>query len=176
MPSRATQSILLVALPWLASSLAFVGFLTFGVLHPHMIHRDGPGFYCSIVSGRTAPAISAGISGLVMLPAIAMKFYLGLIMYRNWTLLSTHAIHIGNAIRVMIIITAGALVLTVLIIYLVSDPSGSQSDFVLAGIPILAILVFGTSKDIRVWLFFESDSVVKDEGPSTTERQNAGPE
>ncbi|KAL0958183.1 hypothetical protein HGRIS_000346 [Hohenbuehelia grisea] len=152
--SRRTNLIFLLIFPWVLSLSLFVGFLVFGIQNPSTVHREKTGSYCNIFYKRIPSKVTSGTAGVLVLISLIFEVSLGRILYRHWRLLSGKAAYLTMAIRVMTFTFVGALVLCLAIVYFASR---ARSEILLAIIPIIAVVVFGTQADLRrAWMFWKN--------------------
>ncbi|KAG9227574.1 hypothetical protein CCMSSC00406_0000780 [Pleurotus cornucopiae] len=153
--SRCNLFILFVAFPYILTIALFLGFLVFAIQHPQTVERDNMGVYCKIVFDGVPSKITAGISAVLMLVSVIFEVIVARMLIRHWKLLCHSGMPRSFVIRVLVFSAVGGLVLVLTMVYVVSDGGGTGADFIMASLPLISSLVFGTQEDlIRAWMFW----------------------
>ncbi|KAJ8518461.1 hypothetical protein ONZ45_g4441 [Pleurotus djamor] len=130
--SRPISLILFIMFPYVLFTSLFLGFLMFAVQNPSTILRDNNGVYCKIVFNGIPSKITAGVAAVLMLASLVLEVILGRLLVKNWTLLCKNGVPRSLVIRVMIFGAAGFGVLSLTLVYVVSNGDGTGSDFIMA--------------------------------------------
>ncbi|KAJ7179645.1 hypothetical protein C8R46DRAFT_646150 [Mycena filopes] len=171
MPPKRRQHITLSLLivPFIIWVILFLGFLVFGINNPTEVKIGPNGTYCDLSSFTPSK-----ISGLVVVSAtliiLIIEGYIGVRLFRNRTLLQDRPL-MTMAIRVMVFSLLGALGLGIGIAYVLFSKQGPAFDIIMALLPAVGVLVFGSHSDlINVWLFWRPSppAVEVDDKSSTT--------
>ncbi|EIW57153.1 uncharacterized protein TRAVEDRAFT_48204 [Trametes versicolor FP-101664 SS1] len=161
-PKQATQgNYLRNAFLLLAPYIAWLGFavaiLVVGTKNPHAVQRAGGLVYCTI---KTAPPgnVTAICVAVILLVMVGLDIYIGTVLYRNWRALrgSDHpgAIPFSLIVRVSIFSFFCIVGIGCAFVFL-SNVSFFAGNTIIALMPLIAFLVFGTQRDIiNVWMFW----------------------
>jgi hypothetical protein len=88
-----------------------------------------------------------------MVLIVALQGVIALRLYRNRSIISGSSQSVTMVARVMIFSLLGALALGVAVAYVVTYQHDQAFDMILASLPVLAFLIFGTQLDlVRVWM------------------------
>ncbi|GLB38954.1 hypothetical protein LshimejAT787_0601160 [Lyophyllum shimeji] len=148
--SGAVAALLIVPyLVWLAE---FLGVLLYGISTPDTVRRSLNGTYCNSKNPLLSK-ISALIVVCCTVLTVALQGIIALRLYRNRTVISGCSQSVTMAIRVMVFSLVGALALGVAIAYVVTYQHDQAFDMILASLPVMAFLIFGSQPDLaRVWM------------------------
>ncbi|KAF9458171.1 hypothetical protein BDZ94DRAFT_1271413 [Collybia nuda] len=142
----------LLIVPYIVWLVSFTGVLLYGISNPETIRKSLNGTYCD----STNPMLSK-ISSLVvvscMVLIIAIQGIIALRLYRNRHIISGSSHSVTMAIRVMVFSLLGALALGVAVAYVITWQHDQVFDMILASLPVIAVLIFGTQMDlVHVWM------------------------
>ncbi|KAF7330894.1 hypothetical protein MVEN_02428900 [Mycena venus] len=159
LPPKYKYSITLALLivPFFIWLLMFIGFLSFGINNPALVHKGPNGTYCDLDT-FTPSKISGIIVVLATLLIIIIEgqsnLYIATRIFKNRNLLQDGRL-IAMAIRVMIFSLLGALGLGIGFIYVLFSEQAPAFDIITALLPLGAVIIFGTHLDLlNVWLFW----------------------
>jgi len=149
-----TESRAIVALiifPYIVWLAFFLGVFFYGLDNPDTVRRSPNNTYCD----STNPVLSH-ISSLVVLSCmvliVAIQGIIALRLFRNRRMISGSSQSITMALRVMVFSIIGALALGVAVAYVITWQHDQAFDMILASLPVLALLIFGSQLDlIRIW-------------------------
>ncbi|KAK1224875.1 hypothetical protein PQX77_012186 [Marasmius sp. AFHP31] len=143
----------LLFVPWILWVLIVIESLTIAALNLKTVKRTGSGMYCNtkiIIPGR----ISAALVSIILIPAVIVEVIIILSIRKKWKSLREQTVA-SLAIRVTLFVIFGffAIVLSVTFTFMVQK--GAELNIVVSIIPVAAILIFGTQKDLmNAWMFW----------------------
>ncbi|TFK25326.1 hypothetical protein FA15DRAFT_755855 [Coprinopsis marcescibilis] len=151
--SKGTK-IFLLAVPYVVWLVILIGVILFSSANPTTVEKDPAGTYC-----HSQDPIWRQMSSLVVLivatTAVLVQFALGYLMYKNTEIRLDNAKLFATAIRVISFGSIGFLTLTVALAYSTQSPHQEIFDLILSTFPIMALLTFGTQKDLlNAWAFW----------------------
>ncbi|KAI0819275.1 hypothetical protein BC628DRAFT_1333405 [Trametes gibbosa] len=144
----------------LAPYVAWLGFiiamLVIGTRNPHSVQRAGALVYCTI---KGPPGnITAIFVAAILLAMVVMDVYIGTVLFKNWRALrgSDHPGAIPFSLIVRVAIFSFVCVVGIGCAFLfLSNISFFAGNTIIALMPLIAFLVFGTQRDIiSVWMFW----------------------
>ncbi|OBZ66316.1 hypothetical protein A0H81_13851 [Grifola frondosa] len=131
------RNALLLVLPYVAWFAVVIAILVVGSTHPDTVRRAGGLVYCVINTGTPGNIVAIFVAA-VMFVMIIFDIYIGVVLYRNWRALRVSSVSLLLAAR------SSSL----------SAVSYFAGNTIIALMPFIAFLVFGTQRDIlRVWTF-----------------------
>jgi len=142
--------------------------LAFGLTRPESIRVTGSGMYCN--SGLAVPGrISAGIVTVVLAPAIIIEIFMVISLRKYWAVFqglagSSRVNLLSMMFRVFLFSVFGIFALGLSIFFFFTVHHGAALNIVVAFIPVMAVCVFGSQKDLlRVWMFWKWKSKKEEE-------------
>lgn len=147
--SGAVAALLIV--PYIVWLAVFLGTLLYGTSNPDNVRRSPNETYCDSKN----PLLSK-ISSLIVVCCtvliVALQGVIALRLYQNRGIISGSSQSVTMVIRVMIFSLLGALALGVAVAYVITWKHDQAFDMLLASLPVLAFLIFGSQLDLlRVW-------------------------
>jgi len=150
------SNVCLIMIPYWLWMAMFSAVLTYGVLYPHHIVRSVNWNYCDVISA-TPSKIAALIDVITCIIAIIIQVFIVRILFKNRKVIAGSVISLTMTFRVMFFTFAGGLGFVVSVVYVLSWKPGAEFDIVLAIIPVLALMIFGSQLDLmRSWLFWKT--------------------
>ncbi|KAH9847238.1 hypothetical protein C2E23DRAFT_871909 [Lenzites betulinus] len=145
----------------LAPYVAWLGFiitmLVIGTQNPSKVQRAGALVYCTIKAGAPGNA-TAIVVAAILLAMVVLDVYIGTVLYKNWRALrgSDHPGAIPFSLIVRVAIFSFVCVVGIGCAFLfLSNISFFAGNTIIALMPLIAFLVFGTQRDIiGVWMFW----------------------
>ncbi|KAF7424535.1 hypothetical protein PC9H_009842 [Pleurotus ostreatus] len=155
---------LIVSLPYVTTFLVCLEVLTIGLINRNLVERNAIGMYCHL--SISAPSIVTGVIVIFVmisvLPVVAVVIFM---FIRNWSNFRTLCAEENGGVPRRMMIRFGIfciLPLPIVTISLVSwqfsdrSPSAAPLAIVIATLPIMIALIFGTQWDIlHVWMFWK---------------------
>ncbi|EJF58584.1 hypothetical protein BD309DRAFT_920132 [Dichomitus squalens] len=148
---------LLLVAPYVAWLGAVITILVIGTLHPNTVERAGHFVYCTISSGRPGNIIAI-IVAIILLVMVVFDIYIATVLYRNWRALRGSdrpgQIPLSLLVRVAIFSFVCVVGIGCAGVFL-SNVAFFAGNVIIALMPLIAFLVFGTQRDILdVWMFW----------------------
>ncbi|KAF8183944.1 hypothetical protein BJ912DRAFT_975658 [Pholiota molesta] len=158
------QIVMIHALPFTAFTVTLIEVLTLGLLHPEAIQRHPSGMFCHL-SNQIPSQITAAFTILAMITFLSLGILIFLKLRLKWTAvyaISSTAktypqISPDVATRVLIFSFCPIIALALSSIQYLpqhsADATKAKLNIVLAVLPLVAGLIFGSQRDIlRVWM------------------------
>ncbi|KAI0715780.1 hypothetical protein C8T65DRAFT_138680 [Cerioporus squamosus] len=150
------NTILLVG-PYIAWLGFVIAILVIGTLHPNSVARAGHFVYCTIDGGK-AGNVTAIVVAVILLVMVGLDIYIATVLYKNWRALRGSdrpgQLPFSLIVRVAIFSFVCVVGIGCAFVFL-SNVSYFAGNIIIALMPLIAFLVFGTQKDIvDVWLFW----------------------
>ncbi|KAH6888867.1 hypothetical protein BKA70DRAFT_59222 [Coprinopsis sp. MPI-PUGE-AT-0042] len=148
---KTNATVLIIGFPYILHGIMFIASLIVGLGNPTTVRRED-GFYCTFII-RTPARTSGVISICLTLIAICFLGAMFWCLRGHWKTMG------GKTIRILlffffclgVVITAS----------LVPDSTDQNLDVILACLPVAAVLIFGTARDIgRAWMFWKRNPVL----------------
>ncbi|KAF9029160.1 hypothetical protein BDZ89DRAFT_1160009 [Hymenopellis radicata] len=156
-PSSQRLSIVLATVPYIAALGMAAIPLAFGISDPSLVERranDG-GLYCGIGNGIPG-RISSIVVAVIMICCLGLEIAVIVVLRRNWADLRkrrrNHPV-LSLSIRVLAFSIFGCLAIALALAFAFTPSRGAIPNLILATLPFIAALIFGTQQDILdVWL------------------------
>jgi len=149
--TNARVVVALLVVPYIVWLAIFLSALLYGIANPDTIQRSPNTTYCNSTNTLWSKVSSLIVAGCMVLIVIALSV-IGKRLYRNRRAISGSSQSFALVARVMIFSLLGVLALGVAIAYVMTAKHGQAFDIILACLPVLAVLVFGSQLDlIRTW-------------------------
>ncbi|KAI9000485.1 hypothetical protein BD414DRAFT_2113 [Trametes punicea] len=151
------RSAFLLVAPYVAWLGFIAGILVVGTKHPSHVQRAGALVYCIISTGRPGD-VSAICVAAILVVMVGLDVYIGTVLYRNRRALRGSdrpgQIPLSLILRVAVFSFFCVVGIGCAFVFL-SNISSFAGNTIIALMPLIAFLVFGTQRDIlRVWLFW----------------------
>lgn len=149
---RPITELMLLGTPYLVWAVLFVGNLAFELQNPQTVRRSPKGTYCD----SKLPTISHISSSVVMMTTLVIILLLVILSYRIF-INRHHVLKAGMMLAMLFRVFAfsiiGIMALGLSVTFVITNDHDGAFDMLLASMPVLAMLIFGSQKDlIRVWL------------------------
>ncbi|KAK7059839.1 hypothetical protein R3P38DRAFT_3168291 [Favolaschia claudopus] len=146
----------LLILPYAFLVAIVVAAWTTGIRNSGSVELIGSGMYCHLGHSATLGRVSAAIVALLLIPTLALEIAICVALRRNWGTFKKMRNSLSIIMRVVIFTIFGTLAIGVSGVFVFSDAHGAALNIVLAILPVTAVVVFATQKDIiRVWMFWK---------------------
>ncbi|KAF8217621.1 hypothetical protein K438DRAFT_2006688 [Mycena galopus ATCC 62051] len=127
-----------------------------GIRDTESVQLIGSGMYCHLGSSGTLGKVSAAVVALMLIPTLALEISICMSLRRNWNTFKRQSRALSIIIRVVIFTIFGILAITLSGIFVFSNSHGAALNIVFATMPVVAVVVFATQRDIiRVWMFWK---------------------
>ncbi|KAJ7908654.1 hypothetical protein B0H13DRAFT_2016155 [Mycena leptocephala] len=148
-------TIALLILPYVFLLALVIASWTIGIRNTDQVKIIGSGMYCHLVSGAMV--------ALTLLPTIALKvFSICIALRRNWGTFKRMKHSLSIILRVVVFTMFGILAIAVSGVFVFTNNHGASLNIVFGILPITAVVVFSTQKDIiSVWMFWKPQSEEK---------------
>ncbi|EAU87081.1 hypothetical protein CC1G_05770 [Coprinopsis cinerea okayama7 len=139
----------LIAAPYCMHLAMFIGSLVVGLKHPETVQRPSNGFFCNYVI-RIPSRISSISVAVLTIPTIVLQGMTFWALKRNWMLLR------GSILRVLSFSFFGVVAIVLGIVFATGSAQGPAFlNVIVATVPVAAVLIFGSQKDIlNTWMFW----------------------
>ncbi|KIK70039.1 hypothetical protein GYMLUDRAFT_34478 [Collybiopsis luxurians FD-317 M1] len=134
--------------------------LAFGLTQPDSVRVTGSGMYCN--SGIAVPGrISAGIAAVVLLPAVIIEIAMVVLLRKHWAMFqglagSSRVNMLSMMFRVFVFSIFGIFALGLSLFFTFTIHHGAALNIVVSFIPVAAVFVFGSQKDLlKIWMFWK---------------------
>nr|GAT47760.1 predicted protein [Mycena chlorophos] len=142
-----------------------------GINNPSRVQLIGSGMYCHIgpsailyvranashkphlisLSGKASAALVA----LTLIPTLALEIAICIALRRNWAAFKKMKHSLSITIRVLIFTLFGILAISLSAVFVFSNNHGAAINVVIATLPVIAVIIFASQKDILlVWMFW----------------------
>jgi len=130
-----------------------------GVRNPGSVAIIGSGMYCHIGSSGTLGKVSAALVALTLIPTLTFEILICIALRRNWATFKRMHNSMSIILRVVVFTLIGVLAISLSALFVFSSNHGPGVNIALAAMPVIAVLVFATQKDIlAVWMFWRPAS------------------
>ncbi|KAF8198473.1 hypothetical protein BJ912DRAFT_951501 [Pholiota molesta] len=157
-------TILLVMIPYTVFLAMFIGVSMFHTAKPDQLQKSNAGTYCNSKDDawlRISFSIVAGISLIILVVQARLITKL----YQSIRFLKSNPQSTATTIRGIAFTLLGFISLVLAIMFILLDKNDLAFDIVLSTFPVLALLVFGTQKDMfHAWFPCKSKAPYKAEG------------
>ncbi|KAJ7669484.1 hypothetical protein DFH06DRAFT_1181310 [Mycena polygramma] len=146
----------LLILPYAILFSMVVASWVIGIRNPNVVEIIGSGMYCHLGPSGTLGRVSAAVVVLLLLPTLALEISICIALRRNWGTFKRMKHSLSIIIRVMIFTMFGILAIALSAIFVFSENHGAALNIVFATMPVTAVVVFSTQRDIiGVWMFWK---------------------
>ncbi|TFK41759.1 hypothetical protein BDQ12DRAFT_720573 [Crucibulum laeve] len=157
--SAITLTVLLVT-PYSIWLVIFVGVVAFEAENPGTVRRAPKGTYCDSTMEAWSKIASISVVSISAV-IVVIQTWLAFRLYRNQQTITSGSHWRTTVIRVMVFSFLGVLALAVAVAYAITSQHDQAFDLLLASLPVLAVLIFGTQMDlVRVWAFWRYYTLV----------------
>jgi len=126
-----------------------------GVRNPSGVLIIGSGMYCHIGYSGTLGKVSAALVALTLIPTVTLEILICISLRKNWATFKRMKNSMSIILRVVIFTLIGILAISLSALFVFSSNHGPGVNIALAAMPVIAVLVFSTQKDIlSVWMFW----------------------
>lgn len=149
-PPRTPQLrvIALVIAPYIAYCVTLVAGIVVGYLQPREVYRSG--YYCTFKSVAIGD-VSLAFAAAAIVAALVVEILTVITLHRYWrafqAALEVDALSISMLVRTIILLLGSVVALVTCLTFLV-NVTGEIPNMVLASLPVMAFLVFGTQMDL----------------------------
>ncbi|TFK25325.1 hypothetical protein FA15DRAFT_668551 [Coprinopsis marcescibilis] len=144
---RMTMRVLL-GVPYLMYLAMFLGCLGAGLLIPGTVQKDPNRFYCNLVT-RIPSRISSITVATLMVPTTGLAVATFWLLKGNWSSLKE------SITRVLAFSVIGLMAMALGVVFASISGREPELNMILATVPALVVIVFGTQKDlIDAWMFW----------------------
>jgi len=153
-------TIALLILPYVFLLALVIASWTIGIRNTDQVKIIGSGMYCHLegVMGKVSGAMVA----LTLLPTIALEISICIALRRNWGTFKRMKHSLSIILRVVVFTMFGILAIAVSGVFVFTNNHGASLNIVFGILPITAVVVFSTQKDIiSVWMFWKPQSEEK---------------
>jgi len=149
----------LLILPYVILFSMVIASWATGIHNPEVVTVIGSGMYCHIGSSGTLGRVSALLVALTMIPTVALEIMICVSLRRNWETFKRMKHSLAIILRVVIFTIFGILAISLSGVFVFSSTHGAGLNIVFATMPVVAVVVFSTQKDIlSVWMFWKRPS------------------
>ncbi|KAF5363065.1 hypothetical protein D9758_012662 [Tetrapyrgos nigripes] len=161
---------LILILPWLLWISVIAESVGFALGTPSSVRRTGSGMYCN--TGIRIPGrVSAVLAVLMLIPAVVFEALIIFALRRNWPAFKVRKNTMSMIIRVFGFSIFGVFALILSLFFIFTIHHGADLNIVVATIPVAALLIFGSQRDLlNVYL-----SLIRLKKPSASPGSGAGP-
>ncbi|KAJ6470199.1 hypothetical protein C8R47DRAFT_759160 [Mycena vitilis] len=146
----------LLILPYAILFSMVVASWAIGIRNPSLVEVIGSGMYCHLGPSGTLGKVSAAVVALLLLPTLALEISICIALRRNWGTFKRMKHSLSIIVRVMIFTMFGILAIALSAIFVFSEKHGAALNIVFATMPVTAVVVFSTQRDIiGVWTFWK---------------------
>ncbi|KAF8900323.1 hypothetical protein CPB85DRAFT_1439604 [Mucidula mucida] len=141
--------------PYIVHAIILVETLFIGLNDPDSIRRTGSGMYCN--TGNPVPGrVSTGLVVLLLLPAVVIECLTCNLLRKHWAVFKKEANSISLALRVLCFMIFGVFAIVLSLVFFFIVHHGADLNIVVSTIPLAAVLLFGTQRDLlRVYMFWK---------------------
>ncbi|KAJ7199200.1 hypothetical protein GGX14DRAFT_662322 [Mycena pura] len=133
-----------------------------GVRNPGSVAIIGSGMYCHIGSSSTLGKVSAALVALTLIPTLTFEILICIALRKNWATFARMHNAMSIILRVVVFTLIGILAISLSALFVFSSNHGPGVNIALAAMPVIAVLVFATQKDIlAVWMFWRPASAAR---------------
>ncbi|KAJ7737706.1 hypothetical protein B0H16DRAFT_1891555 [Mycena metata] len=149
----------LLILPYVILASMVIASWAAGIHNPQVVRIIGSGMYCHIDNSSTLGRVSAVLVALTMIPTVALEIMICVSLRRNWETFKRMKHSLAIILRVVIFTIFGILAISLSAVFVFSSAHGAGLNIVFATMPVVAVVVFSTQKDIlSVWMFWKRPS------------------
>ncbi|KAF9254036.1 hypothetical protein L218DRAFT_968491 [Marasmius fiardii PR-910] len=140
-------------LPYILWVSIVIESLVITAMYPSSVKRIGSGMYCNtkiIIPGR----VSAALVSIILLLAVIVEGFIIVSIRKRWKALKEQTLVRSLVVRGMLFVIFGffAIVLSLTFTFMVQK--GGQMNIVVSIIPVAAVFIFGTQRDLMSVLMF----------------------
>ncbi|KAF7318369.1 hypothetical protein HMN09_00345700 [Mycena chlorophos] len=126
-----------------------------GINNPSRVQLIGSGMYCHIGPSAILGKASAALVALTLIPTLALEIAICIALRRNWAAFKKMKHSLSITIRVLIFTLFGILAISLSAVFVFSNSHGAAINVVIATLPVIAVIIFASQKDILlVWMFW----------------------
>jgi len=153
-------TIALLILPYVFLLALVIASWTIGIRNTDQVKIIGSGMYCHL-EGEMGK-VSGAMVALTLLPTIALEISICIALRRNWGTFKRMKHSLSIILRVVVFTMFGILAIAVSGVFVFTNNHGASLNIVFGILPITAVVVFSTQKDIiSVWMFWKPQSEEK---------------
>ncbi|KAJ7636730.1 hypothetical protein FB45DRAFT_449330 [Roridomyces roridus] len=156
-PHERIWTLAILVLPYLVLFSMVLASWVIGSNNPELVKLIGSGMYCHIGPTGALGKVSATIVTILLLPTLVFEVLICVSLRRNWSTFRRMKNSLSIVLRVIIFSVIGvlAIVLSAIFVFSANEDHGASVNIVLALIPVLAVIVFSSQRDIiSVWMFW----------------------
>ncbi|KAK7682569.1 hypothetical protein QCA50_014369 [Cerrena zonata] len=147
--------VVLLVIPYVLWFAVFLAALISGAMYPKTVNKDGGdgGLYCQIMTGIPGRVVAV-LVGIALVLSFSLEVYLGVMLRKNWRAIGDQRskLPLSMMLRVTIFMGGSGLAFSTVFVFL--SKMFEISNLVMAIMPFLSFLAFGTQRDIiSVWTF-----------------------
>ncbi|KAF7338817.1 hypothetical protein MSAN_02204400 [Mycena sanguinolenta] len=158
----------LLVLPYVVLFAMVLASWVVGIRNTASVQVIGSGMYCHLGSSGTLGKVSATVVAIFLIPTLALEISIGIALRRNWRTFKRTSNSLSIILRVMIFTVLGILAITLSGIFVFSNSHGAALNIVFATLPVTAVIIFATQKDIiGVWMFWTPGPPMQEKLPSS---------
>ncbi|KAJ7137654.1 hypothetical protein C8R46DRAFT_1137811 [Mycena filopes] len=145
----------LLILPYVILFSMVIASWATGIRNPQIVQIIGSGMYCHIGNSGILGRVSAILVAVTMIPTVVLEVLICIALRRNWETFKRMKHSLAIILRVVIFTVFGVLAISLSGIFVFSNNHGAALNVVFATMPVTAVIVFSTQKDIlSVWMFW----------------------
>ncbi|KAF7323521.1 hypothetical protein MKEN_00571700 [Mycena kentingensis (nom. inval.)] len=127
-----------------------------GMRHPESVTIIGSGMYCHLSHTSLLGRVSAALVAFTLIPTLGLEISICIALRRNWSTFKRMKNSMSITLRVMLFTLIGILAISLSAVFVFSDNHGASLNIVFACMPVIAVIIFSTQKDIlNVWMFWK---------------------
>ncbi|KAJ7096149.1 hypothetical protein C8R44DRAFT_889863 [Mycena epipterygia] len=152
----------ILILPYVILFAMVIASWAVGIRNPDLVVMIGSGMYCHIGPSGTLGKVSAALVALSLIPTLALEIMICVALRRNWATFKRMKHSMSITLRVIIFTMFGILAIALSGIFVFTESHGAALNIVFAAMPVVAVIVFSTQKDIiSVWMFWKKQPAGK---------------
>jgi len=152
-------TIVILVIPYVVLFSMVIASWVVGMNKPSLVRVIGSGMYCHIGPNSSLGRASAALVALMLLPTLTLEIMICVALRRNWSTFRRMKQSMSIILRVMIFTFFGILAISLSGIFVFTDSHGAALNIVFAAMPVAAVVVFATQKDIiATWMFWKKRS------------------
>ncbi|KAI0761007.1 hypothetical protein BD413DRAFT_681400 [Trametes elegans] len=159
-PRQTFRDVFMLLAPYVLWLGFIIAILVLGTQHPSTVQRAGGLVYCTIKTGtpRVSGNVTASFVAAILLVMVGLDVYIGVVLYKNWRALRgsdcPRKLPFSLIVRVSIFSFFCVVGIGCAFLFL-SEVSFFAGNTIIALMPLIAFLVFGTQRDILgAWCFW----------------------
>ncbi|KAI3615459.1 hypothetical protein WG66_011898 [Moniliophthora roreri] len=147
--------IVILFAPYILFVCIFTESLVIALVQPKSVRRTGSGMYCN--TGVPIPGrLSAALVSVVLLIALGIEIRIIIALRRNYKDLKSNAQTMNLIIRVLAFTLFGVIAIVLGVYFTFTVHHGAELNVLVSTLPVAAVLVFGTQKDLlQAWMFWK---------------------